>query len=242
MENKNIPILLLEAQEELRTRWVRILLANGFSPVVVSSLEQLLQGIITGKFLAIMTRISAEDTSTLDALRAFRERQEFRHIQFLLILESAEQKFVMELIKLGFYHLVGRSQPDLALQERLMKVAALLGGGPDRRQHVRIPVAEYENAKLILTLSNQRKVTSLIRNISIGGLQVGFRERIFVRFNSGEVMKDCLMVFKDLDLSCDVKVVTMLDKGLQLQFHMLDESRMNQIARFIQDRIQLGIV
>lgn len=230
----------MEAQDEYRARWVRILLANGFSPVVVNSREQLFQGIVSGKFLATLTRVGGEDSSTLQAMRAFRERPEFRQIQFLLVLESAEQSFVVELIKSGFYHLVARTQTDMAIQERLDKIASVLGSGPDRRQHVRVSIAEYENAKMILTLPNARKVTSLIRNISIGGLQVAFRERIFVRFAPGETMKDCLMVFKDLDLSCDVKVITMLDKGLQLQFHQLDESRLNQIARLIQERIQLG--
>jgi hypothetical protein len=241
VDTSNISILIYEVQEELRTRWVRVLLSYGFSPIFVSTKEALVQGIVSGKYQSVMSRVDSDDPSLLQALRAFRERPEFRHIQFLLILESTSQTFVMDLIKLGFHHLVGKNQPDQALQERLDKVATALGSGPDRRQFVRIPVAEYENAKLILTLPNQRKVTSLIRNISIGGIQVGFRERIFVRFNSGEIMRDCLMVFKDLDMSCDVKVVSMLDKGLQLQFHQLDETRLNLVARFIQDRIQLGV-
>lgn len=239
METKNYPILLFETHADSRSRWIRLLLADGFAPVTVSTREALIQGVATGKFAAVMTRVSQRDPSLQQALKVFRDRIEFRHIQFLLVMEVAEQSLVLDLIKLGFYHLLTRSQPDSAFIEKLDAIASSLGGVNDRRQHVRINIMEYENAKLILNLPNARKVTSLIKNVSVGGLQVAFRERIFVRFAPNEILSNCLLVFKNLDMTTDVKVVSTMDKGLQLQFHQLDETRCNQIAHMIQERIQL---
>ncbi|HSQ41900.1 MAG TPA: PilZ domain-containing protein [Fibrobacteraceae bacterium] len=239
VEAKNFPILVFETHADSRARWIRLLLAAGFSPVLASTREALIQGIVSGKFVAAMSKVSLRDPSFLLALRVFRERPELRHIQFLMVLEVAEEPLVLELIKSGFYNIVTRTQPDSVFFEKIGSIANRLGGSPDRRQHIRVPIMEYENAKLILSLPNARKITSLVRNISIGGVQVAFRERIFVRFSPGEVLTNCLLVFKNQDIGTDVSVITMLDKGLQLQFHQMDESRLNQIAKLVQERIQM---
>jgi hypothetical protein len=231
--------LVLETIPDARARWVRLLLASGFSPVVVETNEALVQNVLSGKFSSVLTRISGQDAGLLGALKVFRDRLEFRHIQFLLVLDIAEESLVLALIKSGFYHLVTRAQSDEIIIEKLNVIAKTLGVGPDRRQHVRVPIMDYENAKMILSLPNSRKLTAMIRNISIGGVQVAFRERIFVRFNQGEVLTDCLLVVKNLDLATDVTVVTTLDKGLQLQYYQLDEGRQNLIAKLVQERIQM---
>jgi|GEM_PF-2594237 len=239
VETKNFSVLVFETHADSRTRWIRLLLASGFAPVLVSTREALLEGVLSRKFNAVMTKVSLRDPALLQALRTFRERPEFRFVQFLLVLEVAEQDFVVELIKAGFYHIITRLQPDSAFVDKLEKIGTQLGGSPERRQHLRIQIPEYENAKLILNLANARKVTSLVKNISVGGVQVSFRERIFVRFAPNDILTNCLMVFKNLDMTTDVRVISTQEKGLQLQFHNLDELQQNSIAKLVQERVQL---
>ena len=239
MENKSYPILVFELDAETRSKWVRLLLAAGFAPVVANTREQFLQSLGSGKFPVALCCLAPEDSTLFQSLKFFREHAEFRWIQILLLLEVASQQFVLELIKAGFHHICTQAQPEQQKLEKLITLTKHLGGGPDRRQHLRLEVYEYENAKLIIALPNARKVTALVKNISIGGLQVAFRERLFVRLAPGDILTNCLMVFKNLDLTSDMKVVNMQDKGLALQFHQLDELRTTAIAQLIQERIQL---
>jgi len=238
VEVKSHPILVYEPQAATRARWVRLLLAAGFAPVLAETREQLVQNIASGRYPVVMVFLDHTDTTLLQAVRLFRERVEFRFIQFEIVLDTTEQNTVLELIKAGFYHIITRSQSDQVFLEKLTALTSHLNTSGDRRQHVRVQVMEYENAKLIINLTNARKITSIIKNISVGGIQVAFRERIFVRFYPNEVLTNCLLVFKNLDLTTDVKVISTFDKGLQLQFHGLDEPRYNQIAALVQERIQ----
>ena len=123
MEIANYSVLVFETNGDTRTRWIRLLLASGFAPFIVSSREELLEGVLSRKFSVVMTNLTSNDPALLLALRKFRERPEFRSIQFLLVLETAEQDFVVELIKAGFYHIITRTQSDVAFVDKIEKIA-----------------------------------------------------------------------------------------------------------------------
>jgi len=238
VDAKTSPILIYHPDPVERSRLVRLALLACMAPLIVDSREALIQSILSRKFNVVGVFLDPNDSTLLQALRIFRERNEYRFIQFLIILGAVDRNQVNELIKCGFYNLLSLQQNDASFIEKMIGFLNAANGPSERRQHIRLNLMDYENAKLILNLSNARKVTTQVKNISVGGLGIAFRERLFIRFIVGEVLTDSVLVIKEMDMTVDVRIVGSSDKGLQLQFIDLAQAKTDHIAQFIQERIQ----
>ncbi|NLB62672.1 MAG: PilZ domain-containing protein [Fibrobacter sp.] len=238
MNHKGIAVLVYDKAEERRPLWLRMLLSYGFAPSMMDNYAEFVKMVATRKYpLVACVVANIEEALTL---KVFRERVEFRYIQIVLILEDARQETVLELIKMGFYNLLTLDQIGNPLIDKMTALTEHLAGAKERRQHVRVQIMAYENARVVLTLSNQRKVTSIVKNLSLGGLQISFRDRVFVRFSVGEVFRSSLVVFKDMDFTTDLEVVAVHNKGLQLKFVNLSEEQNNKVAALIYERLYFG--
>lgn len=231
-------ILVYEPDADLRTVITNTLILNGFYPKVVQDPRDLIPELQRGIFRLMVSSVPEEQDSMLQLLRQLRSKPEFRFLQVALYLEKAEQRFVMDLIASGFTMFMVKPFLATPFMEKLNGFVQNIPGIPDKRQHVRITLAEYENARIVLTTAQGRKITAHLVNISAGGVNVEFSgERMFQRINVNDVMAHALIVMKHLDLFVDLKVMNVRESGFGAKFINLDDAQLRALCQFLHERI-----
>lgn len=239
MTSSSSNILLYDTKPETRDGFLDLLLLQGFVPKSVDSLAYAVPELASGRFPMFVCSCGPEDAATIRFLQQIRASAALRHIVPVVLLDQPLQSLVLSLVQSGCTAFVLKSAPPNTFLEKIESVAASLGSIKEKRQHVRIDIADYENAQLLLTTGGGRKYSAQVKNISIGGLQFIFgADRPYQRVAVGDILHNSLLIIKNLDLFVDLKVMSVLDRGIGTKFVGLNEARMHQLCQFIYDRIQ----
>jgi len=232
-------ILVYDPNPETRTGILDLLLMQGFIPKVADTLAYAVPQLASGLFSMFLCSCGPEDASTIHLLQQIRANAALRHIVPIVLLDQPQQSLVLTLVQSGCSAFILKSSPPAVFIEKIEAVATSLGSVKEKRQHVRIEIPEYENAQVLLTAASGRKYSANIKNLSIGGLQFSFgAERPYQRVAVGDVLMNSLLVIKSLDLYVDLKVMSVLERGIGTKFLAMNETRMHQLCQFIYDRIQ----
>ena len=232
-------ILVYDPDPDTRGVMVDRLLLQGFIPKSVDSLAYAIAELGSGHFSMFMCSVGPQDTGTIHLLQQLRNAPALRHIVPIVLLEQALQELVLQLVQTGCTTFILKNAPASAFIDKMESVATSMGNLKNKRQHVRIHIPEYENAQLLLTAASGRKYSARVKNISIGGLQFTFgADRPYQRVAVGDILHNSLLVIKSLDLFVDLKVISVLERGIGTQFMTMNETRMHQLCQFIYDRIQ----
>lgn len=232
-------VLVYDPNPETRSTYIDLLLLQGFLPRAVESLAYAIAELGSGLFPIFICHCAPSDTDTIHLLQQLRANPGLRHIIPIVLLEQPQQALVLSLVQSGCTVFVLKNSPAATFLDKIETVASSQGNIREKRQHVRIAIPDYENAQLLLTTASGRKYSAQIRNISIGGLQFTFgADRPFQRVAVGDILHNSLLVVKDVDMFVDLKVMSVLERGIGTKFLGLNETRMHQLCQFIYERIQ----
>ena len=232
-------ILVYDPEDESGGIYKDLLLMQGFLPKCVDSLSYAIPELASGLYGIFLCSCSPQDSSTLHLLQQIRANAALRHIVPVVLLGQPNQALVLALVQSGCSTFVLRNAAPGVFLEKIEAMAQRLGSIKEKRQHARIDIPEFENAQLLLTSVSGRKYSALVRNISIGGLQFSFgSDRPFQRVAVGDVLHNSLLVIKSLDLYVDLKVMSVLERGIGTRFIGLNETRLHQLCQFVYERIQ----
>jgi CheY-like chemotaxis protein len=232
-------ILIYDPNPESRSIAVNLLLLQNFLPKSVDSLAYAVPELASGRYGIFLCSCGPTDASTIHLLQQLRTNATLRHIIPVVWLENPQQEFVLSLVQSGCTAFILKNAPVATFLEKIDGVARSLGSIREKRQHVRIDIPEYENAQLMLTTGGGRKYSVRVTNISIGGLQFTFgSDRPYQRVAVGDTLTNSLLVIKSLDMFVDLKIMSVLERGIGTKFMGLNETRLNQLCKFVYDRIQ----
>jgi len=232
-------ILIYSSDAADSEKFVRLLMYQKFVPKAVESISYATLALVSGEYPIFLCSCSPEDTTTMDFLKFMRQDGQMRSIIPVVILNQPTQECIADLIKAGCSNFILQNASQQIFIDKIEAVAESLGDMRDKRQFVRIEIPDYENAQLLITAKNGQKYPVRINNISMGGLQISWSpEKTPVqRMSAGDVLMNCLLVAKSLDLYVDLRIVSILNYKASSQFVGLNEDRQAKLCNFIYERL-----
>jgi len=220
-------------------KYVRLLMYQKFVPKAVESISYANLALVSGEFPIFLCSYSPEEKATFDFLKFMRQDAQMRSIIPIVILDKPTQECISELIAIGCSHFILQNASQQIFIDKIEAVAESIGDQHDKRQFVRIDIPDYENAQLLVTARNGQKYPVRINNISMGGLQISWSpEKTPVqRMAAGDVLMNCLLVAKSLDLYVDIRIISILNYKASSQFMNLNEERQAKLCSFIYERL-----
>jgi hypothetical protein len=232
--------ILIYSTDALDTeKYVRLLMYQKFVPKAVESISYATLALVSGEYPIFLCSYSPEDTEIMDFLKFMRQDGQMRSIIPIVVLNMPTQECISDLIMNGCSNFILQSASQQIFIDKIEAVAESLGDLRDKRQFVRIDIPDYENAQLLVTARNGQKYPVRINNISMGGLQISWSpEKTPVqRMAAGDVLMNCLLVAKSLDLYVDLKIISILNYKASSQFVGLNEERQAKLCSFIYERL-----
>jgi len=232
-------ILVYSKDTASREKLVRILMYEKFIIKAVDAIQYATLAMASGEFPIFLCTLSPDDTELSDYLKLIRQDEKMRSIIPIVTLKNPTRDSLTDLIKIGCSNLVLQDAGQQALLDKVEAVALSIGDVRERRQYVRIAIPEYETAQLLITAKNGNKYPVRVSNISMGGIQVEWSaDRIPVqKMNLGDVLMNCLLIIKNLDLYADMKITSAFSYKAGLQFISLNEERQSKLCDFMYERI-----
>ncbi|MDR3001395.1 MAG: PilZ domain-containing protein [Fibromonadaceae bacterium] len=218
---------------------VRLLMYQRFVPKAVESISYATLALISGEYPIFLCIYSQENNELLEFLKFMRQDDQIRSVIPVVILSKPTHECVTNLIRIGCSNFVIQNAGQQVLINKIEAIAESLGDVRDKRQFTRVDIPEYENAQLLITARNGNKYPVRVGNISMGGLQLSWSpEKIPVqRMVAGDVLKNCLLIAKSLDLYVDLKIVSIFNYKAGVQFISLNEERQSKLCNFIYGRL-----
>jgi len=232
-------ILVYSSDAVESERLVRLLMYQRFVPKAVESISYATLALVSGEYPIFLCTFSIEDKSTLEFLAFMRQDSQMRSVIPVVIMNKPTQECITSLIKIGCSNFVLQGADQQVLINKMESVAEAIGDIRDKRQFARIEIPEYENAQLLITARNGNKYPVRVTNVSMGGLQLAWSpEKTPVqRMVTGDVLMNCLLVTKDLDLYTDLKITNVFNYKAGVQFVGLNEERQAKLSKFIYNRL-----
>jgi hypothetical protein len=220
-------------------RFIRLLMYQKFVPKAVESISYASLALVSGEYPIFLCSYSPDDSATLDFLKFIRQDAQMRAIIPIVMLNQPTQECISNLIMLGCSHFILQNASQQIFIDKIEAVAESIGDPRDKRQFVRIEIPEYENAQLLVTARNGNKYPVKVSNISMGGLQVSWSpEKLPVqKMATGDVLMNCLLVAKNLDLYVDLKIISVFNHKAGSQFVGLNEERQAKLCNFIYEKL-----
>jgi CheY-like chemotaxis protein len=220
-------------------RLVRLLMYQRFITKRVESLSYASPALASGEYPIFLCTYSPEETETLGFLKLMRQDTQLRSVIPVIMLKNPTRELLAELIKSGCSNFILQDAGQQALIDKIEEVALSIGDIRDKRQFVRIEIPEYENSQLLVTAKNGNKYPIRVSNISMGGLQLEWSsEKMPVqRMAVGEVLVNCLLVIKSLDLFVDLRIISIFNYKAGLQFIGMNEERLSKLCNFLYERL-----
>lgn len=220
-------------------RLVRLLMYQRFVPKAVESIPYATLALVSGEYPIFLCSYSPEDQALWDFLKFMRQDGQMRSVIPVVILSKPTHECITSLIRIGCSNFIIQSAGQQVLINKIEAIAESLGDVRDKRQFARIEIPEYENSQLLITARNGNKYPVRVCNISMGGLQLSWSsEKIPVqRMIAGDVLVNCLLIAKNLDLYVDVKVISVFNYKAGVQFVTLNEERQSKLCDFIYERL-----
>jgi hypothetical protein len=232
-------ILIYSSDAADSERLVHLLMYQRFVPKAVESLEYAKLALSSGEYPIFLCTYSPEDTATLDFLKLMRQDDHMRSVIPVIIINKPTQASIADLIRIGYSNFVLQNAAQQIFINKIEAVAESIGDVRDKRQFARIEIPEYENAQLLITAKNGNKYPVRVNNLSMGGLQLVWSpEKIPVqKMVAGDVLMNCLLVAKSLDLYVDLKIISVFNYKAGSQFIGLNEERQSKLCNFIYERL-----
>ncbi|MDR2582325.1 MAG: hypothetical protein LBC75_02465 [Fibromonadaceae bacterium] len=231
-------ILIYSNDVQDTEKYVRLLMYQKFVPKAVESISYANLALVSGEYPIFLCSYSPEDTPTTDFLKFMRQDAQMRSITPIVILNQPTQECIENLIKAGCSNFILQNASQQIFIDKIEAVAESFGDTHDNRQFVRIDIPDYENAQLLITAKNGQKYPVRINNISMGGLQISWSpEKVVQKMSAGDVLMNCLLVAKSLDLYVDIRIISILNYKASSQFVNLNEERQAKLCSFIYERL-----
>ncbi len=231
-------ILIYSNNAQDTEKYVRLLMYQKFVPKAVESISYATLALVSGEYPIFLCTYSPEDTPTMDFLKFMRQDAQMRSVIPVVILNQPTQECISNLIMAGCSNFILQNANQQIFIDKIEAVAESLGDMRDKRQFVRIEIPDYENAQLLITAKNGQKYPVRINNISMGGLQISWSpEKTVQRMSAGDVLMNCLLVAKSLDLYVDIRIISILNYKASSQFVGLNEERQAKLCSFIYERL-----
>jgi len=231
-------ILIYSTDAQDTEKYVRLLMYQKFVPKAVESISYATLALVSGEYPIFLCSCSPEDTQTTDFLKFMRQDAQMRSVIPIVILNQPTQECIESLIKAGCSNFILQNASQQIFIDKVEAVAESFGDTHDKRQFVRIDIPDYENAQLLITAKNGQKYPVRINNISMGGLQISWSpEKVVQKMSAGDVLMNCLLVAKSLDLYVDIRIISILNYKASSQFVNLNEDRQAKLCSFIYERL-----
>jgi len=232
-------ILIYSNNAATREKLIHTLMYQKFIPKAVESVPYANLALASGEYPIFLCDYTQEDQAVFDFLKIIRQDKIMRLTIPLIMINNPTRENLESLIKIGCSNFILYSDDHKILVDKVEAAAESIGDMRDKRQFARVEISEYENFKLLITARNGNKYPVLISNISMGGLQLAWSpEKIPVqKMNIGDVLANCLLVAKNLDLYVDLKIISIFSYKATAQFIELNEERKSKLCSFIYERL-----
>jgi len=232
-------ILIYSNETAEREKLIHLLMYQKFVPKAVESISYANLALASGGFPIFLCSYYPNDTATLEFLTLMRQDDKMRGIIPIVILNKPTQENISELIKIGCSNFILHSADQQVFIDKIEIVAKSIGDLRDKRQFARIEIPEYENAQLLITARNGNKYPVRVSNVSMGGIQITWSaEKMPVqKMTMGDVLTNCLLIIKDLDLYVDLKIISILNYKAGARFVGLNEDRQTKLCNFIYNKL-----
>jgi CheY-like chemotaxis protein len=232
-------ILIYSKDAASREKLVRLLMYQRFVTKYVESITYATLALRSGEYPIFLCTYSPEETEVFDFLNLMRQDAQMRSVIPVILLQQPTREALTLLIKAGCSNFVSQDSGPQAFVDKIEEVALSLGDARDKRQFIRIEIPEYENSQLLITARNGNKYPVRISNISMGGLQLEWSsEKMPVqRMTVNEILVNCLLIMKNLDLYIDVRVISLFNYKAGLQFINMNEERLSKLCEFMYERL-----
>jgi hypothetical protein len=232
-------VLIYSSNAVISEKIVRMLMYQKFIPKAVETVPYVNLALASGEYPIFLCDYSQENQAIFDFLKIMRQDTKIRSTIPIIMIDNPTRENLEDLIKIGCSNFILHSEDYKILIDKVETIANSIGDTFDKRQFVRIEIPEYENSKLLITARNGNKYPVLVSNISMGGLQLSWSpEKVPVqKMNTGDVLTNCLLVIKNLDLYVDLKIVSVFSYKASGQFIELNEDRQSKLCHFIYERL-----
>lgn len=232
-------ILVYSGDAATREKLTRTLMYQKFIPKAVENVPYANLALTSGQYPIFICDYVQEDQAVFDFLKIARQDKIMRSVTPIIIVNDPTRETLESLVKIGCANLILHSEDHKILMDKVEAVAESLGDELARRLFAHVEIPEYENFKLLVTARNGNKYPVLVSNISLGDLQLAWSpERMPVqKMNTGDVLTNCLLVAKNLDLYVDLKITSVQNYKAIGQFVELNEERKVKLCNFIYERL-----
>jgi CheY-like chemotaxis protein len=232
-------ILIYSSNAAIREKLVQTLMYQKFVPKAVEAIPYANLALASGEYPIFLCDYAQEGQALFDFLKIIRQDKIMRLTIPLIIISNPTRESLENLIKIGCSNFVLHSEGNKILIDKVEVIAESIGDMRDKRQFVRVEIPEYENSKLLITARNGNKYPVLINNISMGGLQLAWSpEKVPVqKMNIGDILTNCLLVAKNLDLYLDLKIISVFSYKASGQFIDLNEERQSKLCNFLYEKL-----
>jgi len=231
-------ILVYSKDAGTTERIVRLLMYQRFVLKAVDNISYATLALVSGEYPIFICCYSEEDKEVMEFMKYIRQDAQIRSVIPVVLLQKPTREILSEFIKIGCSNLVLQDAGHQPLLNKIEAVAESIGDVRDKRQFARIEIPEYETAQLLITAKNGNKYPVRVSNISMGGIQLSWSsDRIPVqRMSVGDVLVNCLLVVKNLDLYADLRIISVFNYKAGLQFLTMNEERQSKLCNFIYER------
>jgi len=232
-------ILIYSSKAAIREKLIQTLMYQKFIPKAVENVPYANLALSSGEYPMFLCDYAQEDQAIFDFLKVMRQDKIMRLTIPIIMVNNPTRESLESLIKIGCSNFILHSEDHKMLIDKVEAVAETIGDMRDKRQYARVEIPEYENFKLLITARNGNKYPVLISNISMGGLQLAWSpEKVPVqKMNTGDILTNCLLVAKNLDLYVDLKIISIFSYKASGQFIDLNEERQSKLCNFLYERL-----
>ncbi len=232
-------ILIYSSDAVESEKLIRLLMYQRFVPKAVDSITYATMALVSGEYPIFLCEYSEGDSALFDFLKFMRQDGKARAVIPVVILNKPTHECITDLIKIGCSNFVLQSADQQVLINKMDSVAESIGDVRDKRQFARIDISEYENVQLMITARSGNKYPVRVSNISMGGLQFTWSpDKVAVqKMVVGDVLVNCLLIAKSMDLYTDLKIISVLNYKAGGQFMGLNEDRQATLCNFIYERM-----
>jgi len=232
-------ILIYSSDAATREKLIHVLMYQKFIPKAVENVSYANLALTSGLYPIFLCDYTQEDQAVFDFLKIARQDKVMRSVTPIVIVNNPTRETLEGLVKIGCTNFILQSEDHKALLDKVEAIAESLGDERARRLFAHVEIPEYENFKLLVTARNGNKYPVLISNISLGDLQLAWSpEKMPVqKMNKDDILTNCLLVAKNLDLYVDLKITSIQNYKATAQFVEMNEERKAKLCSFVYERL-----
>jgi hypothetical protein len=210
-----------------------------FVPKIVENTSYATMALASGEYPIFLCTYYPDSDELMDFLKRIRQDEQIRSVIPIIMLDKPTPESVTDLIKIGCSNFVLQNAEQQVFIDKIETIAESIGDMRDKRQFARINIPNYENAQLLITARNGNKYPVRVCNMSMGGLQLTWSpEKAPVqKMVVGDVLMNCLLITKSLDLYTDLRIVSVFNHKAGVQFTGLNEERQSKLCGFLYERL-----